>query len=693
MRCAPVIVLFASNTVSQGIRQLEHFADGRRVVVVREHNGEVRYYVFKASALRTRLVTATAYDLASALYLDEFPAAAAGQLSGPLPPVGGVALEGRQVVGVIVDDTNNGQRSATRGGAPITGLRPTHKAGTNVDRDAGDDLGEVAVSPTATDQAPPAMVAPPGGGLFHAYPEVKAPHHVRIGLPFTVEVGFAEKPSPSMLIKGPPIMVMTGPMPEFILQVSGFGFVFPDGIQRTLLVDREKPDAGFARFTVQADPSEAAAPRILEISYEYAGAVVGRTWAKIQVTHEAPAEPMTGAPAGGSGLIAAACAENTAPHLSVDILSDDGRSELRWLFHTRYSEIARPRNAVTTNLTNDSARCFAVQLMKQIPSLQKGSLLPATMKGIGKRVADVLPREFWILLAEAWQRARSDGEQPRMQITLTEPWIPWELAWIDRDRFAEAADLLPPEAKGGATLGQLWQVARWTTPVRHLTSGDVPASPPAHRIDADQMAVIIGSYPALPGFRSLPHAEEEGTSIAMAYGGMPLTASDSDVTALMGCNLQRAGQAFKPAAIHFAGHGQTDLNSPQLTGLVLADGRRLDPIAVGGFPLVAEQQPFVFLNACEAGVADETLMNLGGMVGAFLLEGARGFVAPLWKVDDGDARDIAIEFYQLTFSAGETVGEAMRQIRLKFNPESASATSLAYVFYGSPDLRLEHGAA
>jgi hypothetical protein len=495
-----------------------------------------------------------------------------------------------------------------------------------------------------------------------------------------------------MLMEGPPIMVVAGPKPEFVIQVSGFGFIFPDGIQRTLIVDRDKPDSGYARFTVEPDPSEAAAPRILEISYEFAGAVVGRTWTQIQVVPGEPAPAVAPAPSGGSGLVATT-SDETAPHLSVDILSDDGRTELRWVFHTRYPDIVRPTDAVTTSLRDDSARSFAIQLMKQIPSLQKGALLPATMKGVGKRVADVLPPQFWALLAQAWKRAQSDGEQPRMQITLSEPWIPWELIWIDDERFPEAADLLPPHAKEGGMLGQLWQVARWTTPVRHLTSGDVPASPPAHEVDADQMAVVVGNYPDLTGYRSLPYAREEGDAIAVAYGALPLTVSASDVTSLMACSLQRAGVPFTPTAIHFAGHGQIDVNNPQLSGLVLADGRRLDPIAVGGFPLVSEQRPFVFLNACEAGAADETLMNVGGMVGAFLIEGARGFVAPLWKVNDVTARDIAIEFYRLTFGNRETVGEAMRQIRLKFNPESDSATSLAYVFYGSPDLRLERSAA
>jgi hypothetical protein len=684
-------VLLASSTVRQAIHQLEDVVEGRRVVVVREHDGNVEYYTFTARALRIRLKTPTDDSLGVALRLAQFDPAPVGQLSTAPPPLNGVALEGRQVIGVIVEDPDD-YTEATRG---ETSTVPVEPPDTSLAAEITGDTEITGVGdglPQTVDPVEPAAVIPPGGGLFHAYPDVKAPGHVGTRQRFSLDVGFARKPSPSMLIEGPPIMVITGPKAEFIIQVSGFGFTFPDGIQRTLVVERDKPEIGRAEFTVEADASEAAAPRILEISYEYAGVVVGRTWAQIQVTPEQPAQDVALAQSGGSGLVTTV-SDETAAHLSVDILSDAGSPELRWVFHTRYSDITRPPDAVTTNLSDDSARSFAVQLMKQIPNIQPGELLTATMKGIGKLVADAVPQQFWSLLAQAWRRARADGEQPRMQITLTEPWIPWELLWIDDQRLPDAAELLPPDAAGGATLGQLWQVARWTTPVRRLISGDVPASPPAPEIDADQMAVIVGNYEDLTGVRPLPYAAEEGDSIAVAYDAMRLTVSASDVTSLMNCSLQLKGQPFAPTAIHFAGHGQIDLANPQLSGLVLADGRRLDPIAIGGFTLVSRQRPFVFLNACEAGVADETLMNLGGMVGAFLREGARGFVAPLWKVDDVAARDIAIDFYGLTFGAGESVAEAMRQIRLRFSADSNSATSLAYVFYGSPDLRLLRGAA
>jgi hypothetical protein len=132
-----VIVLRASSTVRQGLQQLVHVPEDMDVVVVREHDGEVLYYVFGVKTLRSRLSTANPdADLASATYLGEFPAAKAGQLD-PAAPVGSVALQGRQVIGVIVDDGSGGGARGG-GGAAVRGLDPS--IGADSDADFGPPL-------------------------------------------------------------------------------------------------------------------------------------------------------------------------------------------------------------------------------------------------------------------------------------------------------------------------------------------------------------------------------------------------------------------------------------------------------------------------------------------------------------------------------------------------------------------------
>ncbi len=726
MRCVPAIVIRASSSVRQGIRQLEHAAEPAGVVLVREHDGEVLYYLFSAAGLRARLSGVEPdTDVASAIHFGEYQPAPAGQLD-LAAPLGSVALEGRQVIGVMVDGGGEGgdyqppQAGAaveTKGERHPPGYRPppplTRGGSTTRRRGFGTDVigadpseglappttrGGVVVAGTGPTSAPDLSEEPGGGpaatptpppGLFRAYPDVVAPSQVGAGQTFILSVGFSLEPSPSMVVQGPPIIVRSGPKPEFIIQVTGFGFTFPDGIRKTLVADRENPQRERVDFTVRADPSNVAAPRFLEVSYEFEGVPVGYTWAQVQVVPGA-AETATPALVGGSGVVSAMAA-GEGPHLTVDIISREGDPELRWLFHCRYSEIDRP-DAVTTTLDDDSAQSFAVQLMRQVPNVQSGPLLPATMRGVGRLVADAMAPEFWPIFEETWKRARADGEEPQLQITTTEPWIPWELAWVDKDHLQEPDKLLP-DPRGGA-LGRLWLVGRWTPPTRSLRTGDIPASPPASTVDATDMAVIIGNYQGAAGIAELPNAVAEGNEIATDYGALPLQVSHADVATLMTTGaLHRDGKPFAPTVIHFAGHGHTDVANPQFTGLVLTGGDRLDPLAVRGFDLVEQQRPFVFLNACEAGVGGETLTKLGGLVGAFLGEGARGFVAPLWKVDDVEASLIALEFYRRTFEDGQTVGEAMRGIRQRYTPDSTSATALAYVFYGNPNLRLQRGAA
>ena len=104
--------------------------------------------------------------------------------------------------------------------------------------------------------------------------------------------------------------------------------------------------------------------------------------------------------------------------------------------------------------------------------------------------------------------------------------------------------------------------------------------------------------------------------------------------------------------------------------------------------------PLIFLNACQlAQSTGDLLCDYGGLAGAFLIEGCRGFLAPLWSVDDTQAHDLAIEFYRLALTEGVEVGEVLRRLRLLFLTSAKTAghartTPLAYVFYGHPELHL-----
>jgi hypothetical protein len=706
-------VIRASSTVRQGVVQLQDLPGHIDVVVIRESEGTVLYYVFRAETLRTRMAAAQPDAvIAEVMRLAEFPPSEAGQLNS-VNSAGSVALLGRQVVGVMAAEPDSMRCGGTA--APDQPSPPPTRGGgghgpslaqESVTRGPGfapelTDLTDGA-DPDA-DRVQPADQPDSSPGLFRAYPDVNAPARAAGGENFQLSVGFSAEPSPAMQIAGPvvPILVLAGPRPEFVIQVTGFGFTFPDGTQRVLTVDRDEPLSARVEFVVRAEPADVAASRILEVSYEYQGVVVGRTWAQIQIVPVSVAAMAAGEPhlaaVGGNGAVTSLGPGDDGPHLSVDIHSLEGGNELLWTFHCPYPDIARP-DKVTTNLHDHSAQTFAVQLMRKIPNIRHEFLI-ASFHGLGNEISNAMPPEFWTMLEQTWRRVRSGpgeaetGAVPRLQITTTEPWIPWELAWVGRERLSEP-DLLLPAGSDGATLGELWEVGRWTMPTKRLPSGDIPASPPPRTVDVAEMAVIIGNYAGTPGIGELPNAVAEGKEIAMTYGAMPLDVSVAVMAALLDRTLQRDGEVFAPTAIHFAGHGKTDLANPQFSGLVLAGGCLLESWVVGGSRAVAEEHPFVFLNACEAGVSGEALLAVGGLVGSFLATGASGFIAPLWEVDDTEAHDIAIEFYRRTFDEGQTVGEAMRAIRSRFRATGGgSATALAYTFYGNPALQLNRSVS
>lgn len=178
----------------------------------------------------------------------------------------------------------------------------------------------------------------------------------------------------------------------------------------------------------------------------------------------------------------------------------------------------------------------------------------------------MIPDDFWAMVEATW-RATPNGQLPSLLLTTSEPFVPWELAWVD-DEVVDPT-LLPAGVTEGP-LGSLWRVGRWVPPVRRRRGPDRPAVPPAARVDADALAVVIGDYGSDTKIRNLPYAVEEGRAIAMAYAGLPLTVSEGDVDRLMNGALERDGAAYSPTVVHFASHGQVSTAQQQYTGILLS---------------------------------------------------------------------------------------------------------------------------
>jgi len=220
-------------------------------------------------------------------------------------------------------------------------------------------------------------------------------------------------------------------------------------------------------------------------------------------------------------------------------------------------------------------------------------------------------------------------------------------------------------------LGVQAVVGRWVLAKR-------PKVPPPQEQTVTNIAVVSGIYDK-GAWARLEEAEDEATQIQTKWLGKPVNAVVEEVKNCL--------DGIPPAdALHFALHGIYDPNSTD-NGLILVDGKSLDPDAVKGSDL--KYSPFVFLNACQVGSGNSVLGDYSGMAAAFLYAGASGVVAPLWKIKDTLAKDLALRFYEATFG-DMTPAEFLRQERSKFRDSSGntSATFLAYQFFGHPSMRL-----
>jgi hypothetical protein len=126
--------------------------------------------------------------------------------------------------------------------------------------------------------------------------------------------------------------------------------------------------------------------------------------------------------------------------------------------------------------------------------------------------------------------------------------------------------------------------------------------------------------------------------------------------------------------------------------LKLENNEALKPVDfLDCYPLMSEGRPFVFLNACQAGLgtglARATIENI---VKTLLQFGSRSVIAPFVKIQTKAARQAADLFYDMSMS--KTIPEAMQSVRQRaeFNetPDDQRATYLSYAAFTQPRLRL-----
>ena len=182
----------------------------------------------------------------------------------------------------------------------------------------------------------------------------------------------------------------------------------------------------------------------------------------------------------------------------------------------------------------------------------------------------------------------------------------------------------------------------------------LPTSSMVERAERDKSDSYISKGESLVfGYSGNGHLQrtiEEAKAVASVLHGQCYLEHDATIARL--CT-----EAHHSSIIHIATHGQSRLDAPNFSSLLLADGRLN---AIDAFGLDLQHCELVTLSGCETGLSlsgggDEQL----GLGRAFLAAGAKSLVMSLWPVEDMATNKLMQHFYQHLLQ-GEGKAQALR---------------------------------
>ncbi len=619
------------------------------------------------------------------------------QPGGGTPLSAGVVMDEGQPVGVSLPDAAQAPDGTSHASRQWLERGTLHKA-----------------TPATRRSAAPAAAQPPAqrataSAHAQAWPRLDAPEHVPAAQPFEVVVGFALDRQAG--VAGGQVVLPFEPGVQTLdLSVelsAGKGVEAPDGWSRPLRVsvsDLTAATASFRLVGIEPTNRERAWLTMLEVRYVLAGTVCGTAARPLVILPSASAGAPQPRPFGTGWQTMAATAspvnlvaEKHAPDLTIEITKPD-RNASSGAYVCRLCsphDLVVQRGSFEIDLGQD-ARTFAKAMVEEIRMFSTSELLEGTIESIGRLVAERLPAQAFEALREV--AAKVAPEVPAVLIVSAEPYVPWELAWMD----PPLDDSRPSHLGAQALLGR-WLRDNATAPPVAAGAEPVvprPATHPIGELSVRNMAVMAAWYQASSGLRRLPKAEQEAKQLAASFPSVPLAASSQSLRQLLNASLERGFERVAVEAVHFAGHGDFDPTRPDASALFLEDGFPLRSTLFRAAKYGGERQPLLFLNACMLGIGGELLGDMAGFPGNSLRGGFGGVLGALWEVDDAVAHDIALEFWRRALppppARGEPIGAILRDLRALYVPGATPApvaTYLAYVYYGHPRLTLQRVAA
>jgi hypothetical protein len=353
-----------------------------------------------------------------------------------------------------------------------------------------------------------------------------------------------------------------------------------------------------------------------------------------------------------------------APQLTVKIFHVKNSPDEFWnLDVADRHKIKNLPKKLNERVSLDGDRQAMVQpLYDQLAGIGQGDYL-GLIQGFGDAIyqftPDVFKKTYWVL-------RRQFGNSFPIQFITEDTRIPWELM----------RPVSEDESEKGEVLAMEHPVAHWIIDY----AGDLSPTLPA----TGQILTIVPHYSEESTNGRLPWAQIESTSLAATFGNR-LDRQPGTKEALMSvlkCVFERE-PAGGVCVLHFAGHGEFRLSEEADSRLILEHDEILRVLEVRNIDTTLGKKygTFVVLNACQIGGGGEILGTVGSWAEAFVFRKFRGFVAPLWAVQDKAAESVVVTLLNATLNdSQQTVAEALRNIK-RDNGKSC-ATYLAYLYYG-----------
>jgi hypothetical protein len=432
-------------------------------------------------------------------------------------------------------------------------------------------------------------------------------------------------------------------------------FAIRDRPHGEIVIRAAEPRSKPAVFELECVQAAGGTPGIAA-SFTYEWRPAGSVWRELEV-EGAIAPATTGEQDEPAPMPAGALAvdpQARPPDLLVRILQSPDRDERHFDLTVSSPHLDEYKQGVSVpwhlpRATRDIVYGFMEAFTTSDPGGRKAALI-----GAGRDLFDATPPEFQQAFG-----ALVAGDEPLLKtiyVVTSEPFIPWEL-------------MVPSDgSKSRPPLGVEFSVGRWVHP-QHL-------SPP-------QMLPIVDSYVIAPNYRGdkkLEFSAAEAQFVVDSFNGQRISPAFIRT-------IDAALSARGATLLHLICHG---VDAPSGQVLELDPDEKLREVQVGGIngviQSVAEQRPFVFINACQVGRAAPSLVGTGGFAARFTKLGARCVIAPIWSVKDSVAGKVARRFYERVRSEPTTpFATILRDIRaLAYEGDDPEDSYAAYCFYGDP---------